>query len=89
MQAAAVTSAFGNYMRYYAQCRSTGIHVLNSTPMRKNAFEVLMCAQAEKVSVVLPSKVQVLTRFVFFFYFLCKDTCITCPFVYVASIIFV
>ena len=59
MQAAAVTLAFGNYVRYYVQCRSTGIHVLNSTTMRKNAFEVLMCAQAEKASVVLPSKVQV------------------------------
>ena len=64
-----MTSAFGNYVRYYVQCRSTGIHVLNSTPMRKNAFEVLMCAQAEKASVVLPSKLQVLTRFFFFLLF--------------------
>ena len=54
-----MTSVFGNYVRYCVQCRSTDIHVLNSTPMRKNAFEVLMCAQAEKASVVLPSKVQV------------------------------
>ena len=68
-----MTSAFGNYMCYYLQCRSTGIHVLNSTPMRKNAFEVLMCAQAEKASAVLPSKVQVLTRFVVFFTF-CVET---------------
>lgn len=59
LQTVAVTSAFGNFLRFYVQRTRQDLPSTSNPLLRRNAFEVMMCAQAEKVSVVLPNKVQV------------------------------
>lgn len=48
-----MTAAFGNFLRFYVQ------QTRHEPPLRRNAFELMMCAQAERASVVLPQKVLV------------------------------
>ena len=54
-----MTSAFGNFLRFYVQQTRHDLPSTSNVPPRRNAFELMMCAQAEKASVVLPKKVLV------------------------------
>ena len=54
-----MTSAFGNFLRFYVQQARHELPSAENPPLRRNAFELMMCAQAERASVVLPRKVQV------------------------------
>ena len=55
----AVTSAFGNFLCFYVQQTRHDLPSTSNVPPRQNAFELIMYAQAEKTSVVLPKKVLV------------------------------
>ena len=53
----AVTSVFGNFLHFYVQWTRQDLPSTSNPPLRRNAFELMMCAQTEKASVVLPNKV--------------------------------
>ena len=55
----AVTSVFGNFLRFYVQQTRQDLPSTSNPPLRQNAFEPMMCAQAKKASVVLPNKILV------------------------------
>ena len=59
LQIVAVTSAFGKFLCFYVQRTRQDLPSTSNPPLRRNAFKIMMSAQAEKVSVVLPNKVQV------------------------------
>ena len=61
LQTIAVISAFGNFLRFYIEKNRRLLPSTCHDPPRGNAFELMMCAQAEKSS-VLPKKVLAHTK---------------------------
>ena len=53
LQTIAMISAFGNFLRLYIEKDRRVLPSTSHDPPRRNAFELRMCAEAEKVPVLL------------------------------------